>query len=435
VTGLVDFSAPTRDLTLVGQVHSSRLRDLAVAKPLPADTIAAVADTAGLTRTNVAFGASLEDLRRRRSYKWRAFPSDVLPSFVAEMDFPLAPPVVEAIVDAVGQGDCGYAWPSDDLAQALAGFVRARFSWDLDPSGVFLVPDVMVGITELLRVAASAGDAVVINTPVYPPFFTHIAEAGCRVVEAPLAYGSRGYELDLEAVQRSFMSGARMYLLCNPHNPTGRVFSRAELARVAELAEQYNVLVLADEIHAPLVLPGAAHTPFLTLGQPATAHGIALVSASKAWNIPGLKCAQLVVASEAMRALVGRLPKDLVFRVGNLGIIASTAAYGDGGGWLDELLRVLDRNRQLMGDLLAARMPRVRYQPPQGGYLAWLDCRGLGLGEEPVDAFLARGRVALGPGPNYGSQGVGHVRITMATSADILREIVDRMSAAVAEAS
>lgn len=400
----------------------------------PTDTIASVADTARLAAANRVFDeVSLADLRRRRSYKWRAFPSDVLPAFVAEMDFRLAEPVTKAIVEAVADGDCGYAWPSEDLARALSNFVRARFGWDLDPSGVVLIPDVMVGVTELLRVAAKPGDRVVINTPVYPPFFTHIAEAGCQVVEAPLAHGSRGYELDLEALEGGFASGARVYLLCNPHNPTGRVFSRSELERVAELSERYDVLVLADEIHAPLVLAGASHTPFLSLGELATARGITLVSASKAWNIPGLKCAQAVVASDAMRELIGRISADLVFRVGNLGVTASIAAYREGIGWLDELLGVLDRNRKLMGQLLAERLPAVRYEQPQGGYLAWLDCRALGFDEEPVDRFLARGRVALGPGPKFGRQGVGHVRITMATPAEILGEIVERMRAAVGD--
>jgi cysteine-S-conjugate beta-lyase len=374
----------------------------------------------------------LTELRQRRSYKWRAFPPDVLPASIAEMDFALAPPVAAAIVGAVALGDCGYAWPDEELAAAFAAFASARYGWEVDPTGVTLVPDVMVGVLELLRLWAKPGDGVVINTPVYPPFFSHIREAGCRVVEAPLACGAGGFGLDLDAVERAFAGGARAYLLCNPHNPTGRVFSRAELEAVAALAERHGVLVLADEIHAPLVLSGARHVPFLSLGEPATRLGVALVSASKGWNIAGLKCAQAVTGSDEMRALVGRLPEDVKLRVGNLGIPASTAAYRDGGEWLDGLLSVLDRRRRLMGDLLADRLPAARYFQPQGGYLAWVDCRGLGLDEEPVDVFLRRGRVALGRGATFGEAGVGYVRVTMATSEELLEEIVERMRAAVA---
>jgi cysteine-S-conjugate beta-lyase len=200
---------------------------------------------------------------------------------------------------------------------------------------------------------------------------------------------------------------------------------------VAALAERHGVLVLADEIHAPLVLPGARHTPFLSVGDAAAGRAIALVSASKAWNIPGLKCAQAVAQSDSMRALVGRLSEDVLFRVGSLGIIASIAGYRDGGPWLDELLAVVDHNRRLMGSLLAGRLPGARYVAPEGGYLAWIDCRDLGLDAEPVDVFRERGRVALGPGPTFGPPGAGHVRVTMATSPEILEEIVDRMRTAV----
>jgi cysteine-S-conjugate beta-lyase len=373
---------------------------------------------------------SLGELRRRRSYKWRAFPSDVLPSFVAEMDFMPAPVVAEALVQAVELGDCGYAWPDADLAESVSGFFGTRFGWQIDPAEVTLIPDVMTGVAEILRRALAPGEGVVINTPVYPPFFHHIGEVGCRVVDAPLRSGAGGYELDLAVLEAAFASGARAYLLCSPHNPTGRVFSRAELEAIVELAERYDVLVLADEIHAPLVLPGAHHTPFLSLGEAAAARGIALVSASKGWNIPGLKCAQIVTASEQMRALIGKLPHELSFRAGNLGIIASTAAYRDGGDWLDELLAVLDRNRRLLAEILCEQLPQVRYVPPQATYLAWLDCRALDLAGEPVDIFLERGRVALGRGPEFGAAGMGHVRITLGTSSDILCEIVARMRAA-----
>jgi cystathionine beta-lyase len=376
------------------------------------------------------FDVPLSELRERRSYKWRAHPPDVLPAFVAEMDCQLAPPVAEAVVDAVVAGDVGYAWPQPELAEALSSFLLARYGWEVDPAGVALIPDIMAGAAELLRMSVGPGTGVVVNTPVYEPFFTHIAEAGCRLVEAPLAQGPDGYRLDLDAVERAFASGARAYLLCNPHNPTGRSFARPELERIAELAARYDVLVLSDEIHAPLVLPGAVHTPFPSVSEAAADRGIALVSASKAWNVAGLKCAQAVAASDAMRSLVAGFSLDVILRAGSAGIIASTAAYRDGCAWLDELLPALDRNRRLLVDLLAEWLPAVRYRPPEAGFLAWLDCRPLGLDEEPATVFLERGRVALGPGPSFGTGGAGHVRITMATSEAILTEIVERMCAA-----
>lgn len=376
---------------------------------------------------------SLPALRQRQSDKWRHYPPEILPSFVAEMDFPLAPPIARALTEAISRSDTGYAAGSDAFTEAFAEFALTCFDWTVDPSGLSLIPDVMVGITEFLRAAARPGDGVVINTPVYPPFFSHVQEAGCRVVEAPLAHGTDGYELDLDATEAAFRNGATFYLFCNPHNPTGLVATRAQVERIAELADRYNVTVLADEIHAPLVYPDARHVPFLSVGESAGNRGIAFVSASKGWNIPGLKCAQAVVASDRMRQQVKRMPDELIARVGNLGVIASTAAYGEGVEWLDDLLVVLDRNRRLLADLLTEALPGVRYHPPKGTYLAWIDCRPLNLPKEPVDFFLERGHVALGPGPRFGTLGRGFVRITMATSEAILREIVERMRSALAD--
>jgi cystathionine beta-lyase len=373
----------------------------------------------------------LSELRRRRSYKWRAYPADVIPTFVAEMDVTLAGPVTRALEDAIATGDTGYATPDPELAAAVASFHLARFGWQIDPADVWLIPDVMAGVSEILRRAVPPGSGVVINTPVYPPFFHHIGETRCRVVEAPLARAGTGWALDLDALETAFTTGAAVYLLCNPHNPTGLVFTADELRQIAELAERFRVLVLADEIHAPLTLAGARHVPFLSLPE-AQARGIALVSASKAWNLPGLKCAQLVATSPALRALVRRLPEELVYGAGNLGVIASIAAYRDGGPWLDQLLVLVDRNRRLLADLLADRLPGVGYVPPQGTYLAWLDCIRLELHGEPAKVFLKKGRVALRRGPDFGSVGAGWVRATIATSPEILAEIVERMRAALA---
>jgi len=372
-------------------------------------------------------GISLEALRRRQSAKWRAYPDDVLPAWVAEMDFALAAPVKQALLAAVGLDDCGYAYPDPRLDEAFAGFAQRRWAWQVDPGRVRLAPDVMVGIAEVLGALTEPGDRVVVNTPVYPPFFATIAQIGRRVAEAPLARGPGGFELDLDAVERALAAGARAWLLCNPHNPTGRVLGRDELEAVVELAARHDAVVVADEIHAPLTLPGARHVPLLSLGDEAAARAVALTSASKAWNLAGLKCALAVAGCSAMQARLKAMPDDLHYRCGLLGLLGSTAAFQQGEPWLEALLGYLDRNRRLLAGLLAERLPAVGYVPPEASYLAWLDCTALGLGPDPAAVLLRRGRVALSRGLDFGRQGAGFVRLNTGTSAALLTEAVERM--------
>jgi cysteine-S-conjugate beta-lyase len=374
---------------------------------------------------------SLAELRRRTSAKWRAHPSDVLPLPVAEMDFPIAGPVAEALHAAIRRSDLGYAGPGPELAEALAGFAAERWGWHVDPAHVALAPEVGVAAVEVLRLLVRPGDRVVINPPVYDSFFPWIVEAGCRLVEVPLLRTGDGWALDLEAMEAAFQDGARVHLLCSPHNPTGTVHPRDQLEQLAALAARYGVTVLSDEIHAPLVLPGRTHHPFLSVSPEAAAHGMVLTSTSKAWNLAGLKCAAIITADPAARRLVERLPEELPWRVGHLGVLGSIAAFREGRPWLDEVIGVLDHHRHHLAELLAARIPAIRYRPPDASYLAWLDCTGLGLGDDPSAAFLDRGRVALSPGPSFGRQGAGHARLNMGTSRQILAEAVDRMAAAV----
>ena len=235
----------------------------------------------------------LDRLRRRRSEKWRLYPPDVLPAFIAEMDYDLAEPVLAALRTALDLSDGGYA-SLGGLGETFAAFAAARHDWTVDPGRVHLVPDVMAGFDAILALATGPGDGVVINPPVYPPFFQHIGFDGRRVVEVPLIREGGRWELDFAGLEAAFAAGARGYLLCNPHNPTGRVFSADDLGRIAALAEQYGVLVIADEIHASLTLPGARHTPFVSLGGAAAEHGVTLASASKAFNVAGLKGAVAV---------------------------------------------------------------------------------------------------------------------------------------------
>ncbi len=293
----------------------------------------------------------------------------------------------------------------------------------------------MSAVSGLLAALTPPDAAIVLNPPVYAPFFAAIRESGRRVVEAPLARRDDGWALDLDALEQAFAAGASAYILCNPHNPTGRVFTRTELAGVVDLATKHGVLVLSDEIHAPLTLAGATHAPYVALGEEAAAHGLTLASASKAWNLAGLKCGVVVSGSAAGAALAAKLPPSLRFHAGHLGVLASVAAFTDGGPWLDALLRQLDANRRRLASLLDDVLPAVRYVMPEGGYLAWLDCRELGLGDDPAAAFLERGRVALSPGPSFGSGGEGFARLNFGTSGALLDEAVRRMATALLPAA
>jgi cystathionine beta-lyase len=369
-------------------------------------------------------------LRERRSAKWQTYPADVLPLTVAEMDFDLAAPVAEALHEAVERSDAGYAMPGPDLGRALAGFAARRWDWEIDPMSVMAVTDVGVGVVELLRLLVRPGDAVVISPPVYPPFFDWVREAGARLLEVPLAHDAAGWRLDLAALEAAFAAGPAAYVLCNPHNPAGRVHTADELAALVRLAQAHQVTVISDEIHGPLVLPGATFTPLLTV--PAAAEvAVSVLSASKAWNLAGLKCAAVVTAAPRMAALADRFPPDTRWRVGHLGVIATVAAFTAGEPWLGRLLATLGHRRDLLAGLLRQRLPMLSWDPPEATYLAWLDCTALGPGNQARDLFLERGRVALEPGLRFGAVGSGYARLNFATSSDILDQATARMATSV----
>jgi cystathionine beta-lyase len=374
---------------------------------------------------------SLELLRTRRSAKWTKYTPDVLPAWVAELDFALALPIREVLQTAVARDDTGYA-DYGRLGEAYAGFAGTRFGWQVDPERVRLVADIMSAVAELVRTLVEPGNGVVVNPPVYPPFFLAVREVGRTVVEVPLLETGEGSQLDLDGLEQAFAAGAQAYLLCHPHNPTGTSFPRGQLEAVAELAAAHEVVVIADEVHAPMTMAGAEHVPFLSIGDAVTENGLALVSASKAWNLAGLKCAQIVTASDTMHErLQKELPSHLSFHAGHFGVLANIAAYEHGGEWLDALVRHLERNRAAISTLLAEHLPGVGYTPPEAGYLAWLDCRALELGDDPAAVFLERGRVALSPGPPFGAEGKGFARLNFGTSSALLEEAVRRMAAAV----
>jgi cysteine-S-conjugate beta-lyase len=372
---------------------------------------------------------SLADLRRRTSEKWVSYPSDVLPLFVAEMDYPLAPVISEAIIERVRLSDTGYVASPLPVGEAFAGFASRRWGWEVSPTSVRTTTDVSVAIVESLRRAIRPGEGVVINPPVYPPFFHLIPEAGGVVVEVPLLDDGAEYSLDLAGIEAAFAAGARAFLLCNPQNPLGLVHSAESLAAVAELAARYDVTVVSDEIHGALTHSSASFTPFLTISDAAREYGVAVTSASKAFNLAGVKCAVMVAASDRSLALLDGMSEEVLWRTSILGLHASVAAFTHGDDWLDGTIRTLEASKSLLRSLIESELPGVRLRAPDATYLAWLDFRALDWGDDPSIRAL-EARVALNPGPHFGTQGRGFARLNFACSPEVLTEAIRRLASA-----
>ncbi len=350
--------------------------------------------------------------------------------FIAEMDTPLSPSVAAALREALTRGDTGYP-TRGRMAEAYAGFAHQQFGWWPDPLHMRLLPDVNTGVYETILLLTEPGDGVVVDIPAYPPFFSKVAHAGRVVVENPLIRMPDGsYHIDLDGLERAFASGARAYLLCNPQNPTGTVFDRQALLDVAALADRYDVRILVDEIHGPLTYPGVTHVPFQTLAADAAQRSIVFVSASKAWNLAGLKAALAIPGPEAIEAFAA-LPIDVSYEAGLLGVLAAEVAFTEDAGWLDALRQGLDHNRKRLAARLAEEVPAIRYRAPDATFLAWLDCGELGLGDDPAETFLRVGRLAVNSGPAFGAPGKGFVRLNFAAHPELIDEAVRRIAMSV----
>lgn len=370
--------------------------------------------------------------RHRSGMKWRTYAPDVIPAWVADMDFDIAPAIREALTDAVTRSDLGYPLPyaRSGLDEVFCTRMQTRFNWRIEPRQVEFFSDVVQTIYLSLLNLTQPGDGVVIQTPIYPPFLTSVAETGRRAVLSPLVQSAVGYTIDFDALAASLDTGAKMLLLCHPHNPTGRAFNRDELMSLATLALKHDLIVIADEIHADLMLDARPHIPFASLGPEIAARTITLTSPSKPFNIAGLCLACAVFGSDALKRRFGTTPAHVRGGRSALGIQAAHAAWTMGQPWLDETLAKLRANRTRVADFVAAHSPAIRHAPPEATYLAWLDCRELSLGVEPFKFFLEHARVALSEGPAFGEAGRGFTRLNFATSPEILNEVLTRMDAA-----
>jgi cysteine-S-conjugate beta-lyase len=374
----------------------------------------------------------LEVLRRRTSIKWTQYPPDVLPLFVAEMDYPLAPGLSRALHERIEASDSGYVGGPGELPTVFADFAERRWGWRPGASGIRTTTDVSVAIVETLRQAIRPGEGVVITSPVYPPFFDFVNEAGGVVVDVPLLEGvdrPSGYALDLDGIDRAFAAGARAMLLCHPHNPLGLIHPADDLETLAASAARHDIIVISDEIHAPLVHAGQNFTPFLGISDAARAQAVTVTSASKGFNLAGFKCALMIAESERTAALLDAMSFEVGARTSILGLHASIAGLRDDGQWLDGAVAAIQASSELLAVLLTAHLPEVGFRPPGAGYLAWLDFRGLGWGGDPAARILEQAKVALVPGLDFGAAGAGFARLNLACSPEALTEAIDRIAA------
>jgi cystathionine beta-lyase len=370
-------------------------------------------------------------LRRSGSVKWSYPGPEVLPAWVAELDVAPCPAIGQALHQAIDEGAIGYP-PLDrdtDLPEATADFLADRLGWVIDPAGVISTGDVMAGIIIALRTLCEPAP-VVVPVPSYPPFLAAVPWIGLELITVPMLQPTveQGWALDLPAIEAALTAGARTVLLANPHNPTGRSFSRPELEALRDVVLRHGARVISDEIHAPLVLPGAVHTPYAALEGTGT-HVTTLVGASKAWNLAGLKCAQLIPGSAADAAKLRAIPPVANHGVSPLGVIASIAAYRHGRLWLDGLIEHLAARRAQLAELLALQLPQVDWRPPEATYLTWLDARSTGLAE-PAATALTSAQVMINPGPTFGAEYAGYVRVNFGTSAERLERVVLRLAKA-----
>jgi cystathionine beta-lyase len=371
-------------------------------------------------------------LRARGSFKWTAPGPDGFGAAVAEMDFGAAPPILDALARLSADANFGYlSTPlAGELAQACAEFEQRRYGWRLDPAQIHPVPDVIKVLELAITHFSRPGAPVILPTPAYMPFLIVPGFLGREIIQVRMHNDKGLFTLDLDTIEDAFRAGGNLLVFCNPYNPLGRVFTRAEMTALTEVVDRHGGRVFADEIHAPLVYPGQQHIPYASTSQTAASHTVTAVSASKAWNLPGLKCGQVILTNQPDRQRWEEMGMFASHGASNPGVVANIAAYRHGEAWLSEALSYLDDNRRLLGELLSRHLPQLRYRPPDGTYLAWLDCAAMELPGSPGELVAERAHVTVVDGPAFGAGGPGAFRFNFATPQPILTEMVERIAAA-----
>lgn len=373
------------------------------------------------------------DRRNSDCEKWDRYEEDVLPLWVADMDFAAPEPVILALEERVAHGVFGYGAAPDDLYQVIQERLAGLYGWRVKRDEIFFVPGVVSGFNLACRAVGAPGDEVLVEAPVYPPMLEAPGNAGrvCKVV--PLAEGRQRYEHDFDAFEQAITGRSALFLLCNPHNPVGRVFETAELERLAEMCLRHDIVICSDEIHCDLIYSGHQHVPIASLGPEVAARTITFFAPSKTFNIAGLSCSVGVVQDPELRGRLEQTGAGLVPGVNVLGYTAALAAYREGQAWLEALLAYLEDNRDYVVEYVAAHMPGIQCYRPDGTFLVWLDCREAALPGGPYQFFLERARVALNDGPDFGAGGEGFVRLNFGCPRATLTEALERMRAALEE--
>jgi cysteine-S-conjugate beta-lyase len=390
-----------------------------------------------LTLRDVIDATTADRLRARRSVKWTAPGPGGFGAGVAEMDFGAAPAILDALAGLSADANFGYLPPfmAEELAVACAGFQRSRYGWDVDPGQVRHTPDVLRALQVAITHFSRPGSPVILPTPAYMPFLAIPRFLGREIIGVRMRGDDSGFfTLDLDAIDDAFRRGGHLLIFCSPHNPLGRVFTADEMAQLTSVVEAWGGRVFADEIHGALVYPGMRHIPYASTSDAAAAHTLTATSASKAWNLPGLKCAQVILSNETDRRRWDELAFFATHGASNPGVVANIAAFTRGEAWLDEAVGYLDDSRLLLAELLVRHLPRVRYRPPDGTYLAWLDCTALDLPGSPGQIVTERARVAVVDGPAFGEGGAGSFRFNFATPQPIMAEMVERIAAVLNDA-
>lgn len=374
-----------------------------------------------------------DDLHSAGSLKWTTFP-DMIGAFVAEMDFGLAPAITDAVKDALDVGVTGYLPErlAKDLSAATARWYAESYGWEIPADRVHHVPDVIAAFELAIENFTSPGSAVIVPTPAYMPFLFVPPMHDRRVIEVPSIEVDGRWVMDLDAVAQAFRDGGEMLVLCNPHNPLGTVATRDELLAIAETVSAAGGRVFADEIHAPIVYAPARHIPYASVSDAAAAHTFTATSASKAWNLAGLKCAQVIISNDADAELWERLGFWPGHGTSTLGVVANIAAYTAGAPWLDEVVEYLDGNRRMLAQLVDEKLPGVRMIVPEGSYIALLDFRETGLTGDLAEWFREHAGVAMTDGAACGEAAIGYTRFVFALPRPLLVEAVERIAAALA---